>query len=351
MSELSRKRSVRAGHKGSATRMMSKVDNLMAEDTPDPAILSRLKLSLNEKLDVLKQLDGEILALIEEGEVGDEILRSDEFKDGIFAAIIKIDRVLASKTSPTTVPTAVLPATPATPKVKLPKLMLKPFDITAWNPFLDSFKAGIHDNTALSDVDKFNYLKGPLQRAALDAISGLSLTGANYREAVSILEKIFGNKPQIISKHMDTLPVSSPNNVKGLRHLYDIVESNIRSLKSLGVESTSYGTLLANVLINKIPQEIQLVLSRKTGSEDWRLDTLMGLLGEELEARERTSTVAGSTTGKKQGKEPYTAEGLFAGASAGNKLTCSYCLQDHPSNSCGVVVQPQARKQVLQRTG
>ena len=128
----------------------------------------------------------------------------------------------------------------------------------------------------LSPVDKFNYLRGLLQRSALEAISALALTDANYPEAVSILERRFGNKQQIISKHMDTLiyveAVTTPHNVKGLRRLYDLIESNIRSLKSLGVDSASYGTLLASVLITKIPPELQLILSRESGGDEWKLD-------------------------------------------------------------------------------
>ena len=46
---------------------------------------------------------------------------------------------------------------------------------------------------------------------------------------------------------MDTLlnvdAVTSQDNLKGLRHLYDLVESHVRSLKSLGVSSDSYGFL------------------------------------------------------------------------------------------------------------
>ena len=37
---------------------------------------------------------------------------------------------------------------------------------------------------------------------ALEAISGLTLTGANYDETIEILQKRFGNKQLIINKHM-----------------------------------------------------------------------------------------------------------------------------------------------------
>ena len=50
---------------------------------PDLLRLLQLKLSLNKKLDVLKQLDSEILEMIEEDKVANEIEQSDQFKEGI----------------------------------------------------------------------------------------------------------------------------------------------------------------------------------------------------------------------------------------------------------------------------
>ena len=63
-----------------------------------------------------------------------------------------------------------------------------------WPTFWDSYESAIHNNTGLSIVDKFNYLRSLLERSAYDAIAGLTLSAANYREAVEILKKSFGNK-------------------------------------------------------------------------------------------------------------------------------------------------------------
>ena len=79
------------------------------------------------------------------------------------------------------------------------------------------------------------------------AVAGLKLTAGNYTEAIDTLKKRFGNKQQIISRHMDTLleleSVASATNIKALRHLYDQVEFQVRSLKSLEVPLNSYGNL------------------------------------------------------------------------------------------------------------
>ena len=58
----------------------------------------------------------------------------------------------------------------------------------------------------------------------------------------------YGNKQLIISSHMDNLlklkVVSSVNDVKGIRQLYDKTEIHIRGLQALGVEAQQYGSLL-----------------------------------------------------------------------------------------------------------
>jgi hypothetical protein len=45
---------------------------------------------------------------------------------------------------------------------------------------------------------------------------------------------------------------------KALHRLYDRVEGNVRGLKSLGVDLTTYGSILAPVLLSKLPDEIRV---------------------------------------------------------------------------------------------
>ena len=99
------------------------------------------------------------------------------------------------------------------------------------------------------------------------------------------------------------------------------------------VESSSYSCLLAPVFTTKVPQELQLTLSRKIGGDDWNLDALMSCLEEEIQAQGRMA-IPLTPAVKKLNKEPATATALLAG---------SYCQQDHAPNSCSVVPQPQAR--------
>ena len=409
---------VRGGHRGSATRTMNAVDALLSREDPELARLAQLKLSLEEKLNILTKLDSEVLDLTADDDVEDEIQEADEFKDRVYGAIIRLDNctcdlsgcavppvtavVMTPAAAPrtdathTTVPTSTtesvavtIPASTApsggtvmssaagdstvTPTstvtapisipavvpslgVQLPKLTIQPFDgnVTQWTSFWDSFDSAIHQNTGLNEVDKFNYLRSLLRGSARDAISGLMLTEANYAEAISILRRRFGNKQQIISKHMDILmstdAVTSPNNVKALRHFHDVVESNIRSLKALGVAAETYGSLLASVLMNKLPGYLCLIIGRKIGEADWQLDTIMTELQQEIEARERANPLAASNQNDQKcsgGKPPPTVATLLLG----EQPPCCYCNNSHNPERCDQVRNPEGRKQALMKSG
>ena len=153
----------------------------------------------------------------------------------------------------------------------------------------------------------------------------MTLTGANYDEAIEILQERFGNKQLIINKHMEQLlsidAVASQHDVKGLRHLYDIIEANVRSLDSLGVKAESYGSLLSSVLMNKLPSELQLIASQKFGDKDsWEFSALLEVIEEEIQARERSTT---RTTHKsRRPKECPTGAALFVDTASPQ---CCFC--------------------------
>ena len=92
-------------------------------------------------------------------------------------------------------------------KPKLPKLTLPKFkgQVMKWGSFWDSYSSAIHDNKEISNIDTFNYLNSLLEGAALRAIQGLALTGANYDSAIEIVKERFGKPQQIITAHMDEI--------------------------------------------------------------------------------------------------------------------------------------------------
>ena len=387
--ELARKKKVRGGHRASTTQIFGQIEPAVTGDFLDVSKVNQLKRSLEEKLRSLSRLDDEILNLTSE-EVIEEIIQADEVKEHIYTALSKLELTLkpppptvvphtrppAVRTEPSTValptmgptiaPTVDLPLTdssmvnrspePTPPvrgaKVKLPTISLLRFngDPVKWTSFWDSYHSAVHLNSELSEVDKFNYLRSLLDHTAFDAIAGLTLSSANYHQAIEILHKRFGDKQVIISKHMDTLmnmaTISSDRNLKDLCRLYDHIETHVRSLKSLGIEAASYGALLSPVILAKLPPDLQLIVSRKVSSANLDMEALLITFEEELTARERANP---QFSRRAHETSHGTATALFSGCrdSSKNDNQCSYCQQPHSSSNCTSVANPTERKRIL----
>ena len=90
----------------------------------------------------------------------------------------------------------------------------------------DCYNSAIHTNPELTDVNRFNYLKGLLADGALSTIQGLPLAAANYKTAIDVLTECFGRKSVIVSSHMDSLlklpSLFNCNDIRKLRQLYDM---------------------------------------------------------------------------------------------------------------------------------
>ena len=249
--------------------------------------------------------------------------------------------------------------------VRLPKLNLKHFkgDPIKFQAFWDSFETTIHNNEDVSDVSKMSYLVSLLEGPAYPAVTGISLTSANYKTAVDTSKERFGCEEVVISAHMDALlklPGANTNSdTKKLRGIYDEVEQHVRGLKAVGISSKQCGKLLVPILMNEIPQELQLIITRKLGKKKWGLGALQNAFKEELEAREMCEFATASRNddkGKGGGgrRYPTTAEALLAQGQyerKGGGITCTYCRGSHPSAQCYVITDVQARRELLKSKG
>ena len=123
--------------------------------------------------------------------------------------------------------------------------------------------------------------------------------------------------------------VTSHHNLKGLCGLYHFVETHVCTLTSLGVDSESYGRILASILLSERPQEVQFLVSCEIGEGEWNLDYMMRVIEGDVQACERMVS-ASTPTMEKLRKESPTAATLVTGHSGG--LTYTYCQQAHISH-------------------
>ena len=359
---IAKKKKVRGGHKVHLRKLFSSVTELcQSEEIEDSAELIALRSCLERKTALMGRLDEEIIENIEsEEEMAAEIESAESLQNDIRKRIIWLDRKLESenqkkgrvgtaRNNGSEVSSAERkPNTVKLPKIEIPKFAGDPKD---YRPFRDSYDVSVHNRDDISIVEKFTYLKSYLVEDAAKSIKGLSLTERNYKEALEILERRYGNKQVIVNSHMEELikinSISTSGDPKKLRDLYDRVESNLRSLRSLDIDPESYGCLLVPVLRNKLPNDLRLVLNRKFNSntEVWKITELMHELKIEIEARERCIQNKSDNREKKDKYENSftTTEALFVR----DHIHCPYCQQKHFPDKCNIVTNVETRRNLL----
>ena len=165
-------------------------------------------------------------------------------------------------------------------KMKLPTVTLKRFDGDPCNCW-DSFSTAVDGEKRMPEILKYHHLNSLLDGKAAATITGLPISANNYKETIQLLQDRFGQKEQIIRSHMENiynLPVIKDSDIKRLREMFDKMESHVRGLKTLGVETEQYDILLLPLLQPKIPESIQIEISRKCANGSWILRNLMAAL-------------------------------------------------------------------------
>ena len=370
MSDLSKLKRTRRAHRVYVNKRIEDTKSILAKPAAalseeDREILESNLSILKDKLDVFKKLDSTIIDEMGDDDSADlekEVDETSEFERRIKDTIRKIGSLLGSKHSVVKTEEQIHDSGGSIPivvRAKLPKIKIAKFagDPKSWQSFWDSFQAAVHSNTAIHDVDKFNYLKGLLEGPALAAITGLSLTDSNYKVAVDILEERFGNKQLVISSHMEALlqlpAATSVNDIKKIRAIYDRVEANVRGLESIGIAPDTFGSLLVPVMMNKLPEELRLIITRHFKGGVWQFDALMQKFKEEVAARERCNFMGKSQKGgHDSGGEislPHSAAALLT--PVGGSIQCTYCSGGHKPVTCPIVCDVSARKSILRKKG
>ena len=352
------------GHRGVATKYVQEARALVTGESRDEPVIVRIKRlqsSLEEKLELLKQLDEEILQASPTEAIEGEIVEADETNTKIATVISECRRLVivtemrredterrATPPAPVVTESGLVPAPPSNVstrtivKPKLLKLMIPKFngEITKFRTFWDSFNSAIHTNTELSPINKFNYLKLLLEGPALQAIQGLSLSLANYEAAVEILQDCFGKTQQIILSHMDNLlkiPPCNDDKASHLRSIYDKIYANIRGLESLGVNKDQYGRFLIPIIMSKLPPKVHLQIACVSVKEVWEVEELMNVIKGEVEAREISDHV--KVTERKSDvanirKYPAATGSTLIVREGSGRIVCVYCKGDHFSAAC-----------------
>ena len=149
---------------------------------------------MREKQSDLKQMNREVIMLIDEEELENDAIQCEEIEYNIRQTIQNISKELQSmkiNDNLSNVNNTSCAAPVKAQGMKLSKFNITFFngDLLKWTTFIETFTAAVDSQDSLTSIEKSTYLKGQLEGPAADYIQGLSLTSKNYEEATQLLEE------------------------------------------------------------------------------------------------------------------------------------------------------------------
>ena len=135
--------------------------------------------------------------------------------------------------------------------------------------------------------------------------------------------------------------------------MLDVIETTSRNLGLHNIDSNHYGPILISVIMKILPQEFSLELSRQMPVGKWDLPKLLEVFSKKPASRERCQSIKFSETSSQNiGSQGLNSGSILHVASENHnpspqKITCTYCRQNHPSNRRRVVIDAFAREKIL----
>ena len=268
----------------------------------------QLKASQQKLMDArpeMRQLDKEIqnihVILGEEDTADQDFVDADNISDTHSVLLRQIDKILRRDQQPQS-SKSISHADSGTSKqlkhsaLKLPKMSLPVFDgdRRKWLSFWDVFKSEVHDVKDISNVTKFNFLKGQLSEQVKMRVEGIMATEDNYNLLVETLQDNYGDKTAIKNAHCVALVtmVKPQHTASALRTFYDSLMSDMRSLATLDLPTTRYGDFYVPILLEKLPEKLLTSVLKEYPCANPTIDQLIEMIHNEVKRLEQVAYIS-----------------------------------------------------------
>lgn len=235
------------------------------------------------------------------------------------------------------------------PAVKLPDIDIPPFagNPSEWVSFYELFTTLIINNSQITNIQRFMYLKGYLRHEPLRLISNLQLTNDNFDIAINILSKRYSNKLLQVNTHINSLfeiPVVTKCNANNLREFLTQAKQNIESLDNLLTKEMQSDLIILHLLEQKLDFNTRKGFEMNRDSTQLpTLDAFLDFLNKKcvsLEILNPGQQVShnrqrGSFPSNSQSRSHFSAHSQTHTSQPQTNFNCSYCrLNGHKIYTC-----------------
>lgn len=147
----------------------------------------------------------------------------------------------------------------------------------------------IHDNTKLTEIEKFHYLKSCLSDEVARTIESLSINERNYKITFENLEKRYNNKRLIVQEHvyfiLNITPITKAFHTN-LQKLLDDLKVNIQALKTLTIPIDQWDAIIVPIITSKLDFVTKKEFESTLNTEIATFDNLLTFLEKKCQLLE-----------------------------------------------------------------
>ena len=228
----------------------------------------------------------------------------------------------------------------------LPPIVIPKFngDYQMWPSFFDLFKSLVHNNKDLTAVEKLHYLKSNLTGEAEKLMRNLNVTSLNYEPAWERLVNRYENKRMLINTQLDLIfdiPIVRTDSASAIKHLIDTTTECTALLQGLGVDTSTWDSILIHILVRKLSNEMHHAWERSQHGS--REPPTFCQLREFLESSYLTLEIMGKHSKSKEvsrnmnsnssKKQAYHSTSTSQ-PSKSSTTSCVLCHKEHSIRNC-----------------
>ncbi|XP_076298339.1 uncharacterized protein LOC143217688 [Lasioglossum baleicum] len=238
--------------------------------------------------------------------------------------------------------------------VRLPKLTLPNFSekYEDWVPFHNVYNSVIHESTALTIMQKFQYLRTAITGDAVGVIESLELSDENYNVAWNLLQERYNNTRVIVQTHIRKileLPVMTKENLLELRQIADGTAKHVCALTSLKRPADKWNDLLVYIITSKLDTvTVREWQNSLTGAELPTLHELLTFLQHRCQMLETNLKRTPALAPVSQNRQQATSYRHSSTHVATVNSKCAYCRGDHRIYSCSDFLKLPTEKRIAQ---
>ncbi|XP_065356376.1 uncharacterized protein LOC135950776 [Calliphora vicina] len=144
-------------------------------------------------------------------------------------------------------------------EARLPKIDIPTFagDYLSWIAYRDMFISLVHNNQALTNVQKFYFLKSSCSDTPLGIVNEYPASDANYNLAWNALNRRYHNKRKIVDHiygKLFTIP-NSNGSAESIQNILDTTRNCLALLNALDISTEKWDSILIYLTVNKLDRQ------------------------------------------------------------------------------------------------